>query len=112
VGRKWLQLLRDLVPTAKTFALLVNPTSQALAEAQSQDLGEAARTLGLRLQLLRASTDSELNSAFATVARLPAGGLVISSDAFYLTRTTKRWRSATRCQRSSDFASSQQPEAL
>jgi putative ABC transport system substrate-binding protein len=89
VGQKWLQLLHDLVPTANTFALLVNPTSRVLAEAQSQDLGEAARTLGLQLHVLRASTDSELNSAFATLAQLRAGGLVISSDAFFYTRTAQ-----------------------
>ena len=58
-----------------------------LAEAQSQDLGEAARSLRLQLQVLRASTDSELNDAFATLAQSRAGGLVISSDAFFLTRT-------------------------
>ena len=89
VGQKWLQILHDLVPTANTFALLVNPTSRVLAEAQSQDLGEAARTLGLQLHVLRASTDSELNSAFATLAQLRVGGLVISSDAFFYTRTAQ-----------------------
>jgi putative ABC transport system substrate-binding protein len=89
LAQKWLQLLHDLVPTANTFALLVNPTSRVLAEAQSQDLGEAARTLGLQLHVLRASTDSELNSAFATLAQLRVGGLVISSDAFFYTRTAQ-----------------------
>jgi putative ABC transport system substrate-binding protein len=86
VGKKWLQLLHDLVPTANTFALLVNPTSRVLAAAQSQDLGDAARTLGLQLHMLRASSDSELNSAFATLTQLRVGGLVISSDAFFFTR--------------------------
>ena len=89
VGQKWLQLLHDIVPTANTFALLINPTSRVLAEAQSQDLGEAARTLGLQLQVLRASTDSELNGAFATFAQSRSGGLVISSDAFFLTQTAQ-----------------------
>jgi putative tryptophan/tyrosine transport system substrate-binding protein len=89
LGQKWLQLLHDLVPTANTFALLVNPTSRVLAEAQSQDLGDAARRLGLQLHVLRASTDSELNSAFATLAQLRVGGLVISSDAFFYTRTAQ-----------------------
>ena len=89
VGSKWLQLLHEMVPAASTFALLVNPTSRALAEAQSQDLREAARTLGLRLHVLQASTDSELNSAFATLAQLRAGGLVISSDSFFFTRNAQ-----------------------
>jgi putative tryptophan/tyrosine transport system substrate-binding protein len=89
VGQKWLQLLHGVVPMANTFALLVNPTSPALAEAQSQDLRNAARTLGLQLQVLRASTDSELNDAFATFAQLGAGGLVISSDTFFLSRAAQ-----------------------
>jgi putative tryptophan/tyrosine transport system substrate-binding protein len=84
--QKWLQLLHDSVPTANTFALLVNPTSRVLAEAQSQNLEEAARTLGLQLHVLSASTDSELNTAFATLTQLRVGGLVISSDAFFYTR--------------------------
>ncbi len=86
MGQKWLQLLHDSVPTANTFALLVNPTSRVLAEAQSQNLEEAARTLGLQLHVLSASTDSELNTAFATLTQLRVGGLVISSDAFFYTR--------------------------
>jgi ABC-type uncharacterized transport system substrate-binding protein len=89
VGSKWLQLLHEMVPAASTFALLVNPTSRALAEAQSQDLREAARTLGLRLHVLQAGTDSELNSAFATLAQLRVGGLVISSDSFFFTRSAQ-----------------------
>ena len=89
MGQKWLQLLHNLVPTANTFALLVNPTSRVIAEAQSQNLGEAARTLGLQLHVLRASSDSELNTAFATLTQLRVGGLVISSDAFFLTRTAQ-----------------------
>jgi putative tryptophan/tyrosine transport system substrate-binding protein len=86
MGQKWLQLLHDFVPTANTFALLVNPTSRVLAEGQSQNLGEAARTLGLQLHVLRASSDSELDSAFATLNQLRVGGLVIGSDAFFYTR--------------------------
>jgi putative tryptophan/tyrosine transport system substrate-binding protein len=89
VAKKWLQLLHDLVPAANTFALLVNPTSRVLAEAQSQDLGDAARTLGLQLHVLSASTDDELKSAFATLAQLRVGGLVISSNAFFYTRTAQ-----------------------
>ena len=54
--------------------------------------------------------DSELDSAFPTLAELRVGGLVISSDAFFYTRTAElaALARATRCQRSSDFASSPQ----
>jgi putative ABC transport system substrate-binding protein len=87
VGAKWLQLLHEMVPTATTFALLVNPTSPNLAEAQSKDLQDAARILGLQIHVLHASTDNDLDTAFATLVRLRAGGLVISSDSFLFARS-------------------------
>jgi putative ABC transport system substrate-binding protein len=83
VGTKWLQLLQETVPTATAFAVLVNPTSPALAEAQTKDLQAAARTLGLHVHFLNASTDRDFETAFATIAELRAGGLVISSDSFF-----------------------------
>jgi putative tryptophan/tyrosine transport system substrate-binding protein len=86
VGAKWLQLLHEMVPTASTFALLVNPTSPNLAEAQSNDLQAAARNLGLQIHVLEASTDRDLDTAFATLVRRRAGGLVISSDSFLFAR--------------------------
>ena len=86
VGSKWLQLLHEMVPTATTFALLVNPTSPNLADAQSKDLQAAARTLGLQIHVLQASTDSELNTVFERLAQLQASGLVISSDSFLFAR--------------------------
>ena len=49
VGSKWLQLLHEIVPAARDFAVLVNPTSPALAKAQANDLQAAARALGLQL---------------------------------------------------------------
>jgi putative tryptophan/tyrosine transport system substrate-binding protein len=83
VGTKWLQLLQETVPTATAFGVLINPTSPALAEAQTKDLQAAARTLGLQIYLLNASTDRDFETAFATIAQLRAGGLVISSDSFF-----------------------------
>jgi putative tryptophan/tyrosine transport system substrate-binding protein len=87
VGSKWLQLLHEMVPTATTFALLVNPTSPSLADAQSKDLQAAARTLGLQIHVLQASTDSELNTVFESLVPLRSGGLVISSDSFLFARS-------------------------
>jgi putative ABC transport system substrate-binding protein len=86
VGAKWLQLIYELIPTAKSFALLVNPTSSALAEVQSRDLKSAARTLGLDVQVLHAATDHDLNSAFSRLNELRVSGIVISSDSFFFTR--------------------------
>jgi ABC-type uncharacterized transport system substrate-binding protein len=87
VGPKWLQLLHEMVPTAASFALLVNPSSPELAEAQSRDLRAAAGKLGLQLHVLHASTDRDLDTVFANLAQLRADGLVISSDSFFFTRS-------------------------
>jgi ABC-type uncharacterized transport system substrate-binding protein len=83
VGTKWLQLLQETVPTATAFAVLVNPTSPDLAEAQTRDLWGAAHTLGLQLHVLKATTEREFDNAFASAIQLGAGGLVISSDSFF-----------------------------
>jgi putative ABC transport system substrate-binding protein len=81
VGPKRLELLHELVP-ATGIAFLVNPTS-ASAESQTKDLQVAARTLGLELHVLHASTEHDFDTIFTTVAQLRAGGLVISPDPFF-----------------------------
>jgi putative ABC transport system substrate-binding protein len=78
VGQKRLELLHEMVPKANIIALLVNPSSPNLAEAQSRDLQTAADQLGLQLHVLHASTEGEFDPGFSRVAQLRAGGLVIS----------------------------------
>jgi len=87
VGPKRLELLHEMVPTATVIALLVNPTSPNLAEAQARDLRTAARTLGLQVHVLQASTDNDFDTVFANLAQLRAGGFVISSDSFFFSRS-------------------------
>jgi putative ABC transport system substrate-binding protein len=70
VGPKRLELLHEMVPTATIIALLVNPTSPNLAEAQARDLQTAARTLGLQIHVLHASTDRDFDSVFATLVQI------------------------------------------
>ncbi len=89
VGPKWLQLLHEMIPTATSLALLINPTSPNLAEAQSRDLQMAARSRGLQLHVLHASTDPDFETAFESLARLGARGLVISSDSFFFSRSDR-----------------------
>jgi putative ABC transport system substrate-binding protein len=89
VAPKWLQFLHEMVPAATSLAVLVNPTSPNLAETQSRDLQAAARARGLPLHVLRASTDAEFDAVFENIARLRAGGLVISSDSFFFTRSSQ-----------------------
>jgi putative ABC transport system substrate-binding protein len=86
VGAKRLELLHELVPAATVIALLVNPTSP-IAEAYSRDAQAAARTLGLQLNVLRASTEHEIDTVFTTLVQLRAGGLVIGADAFFNSRS-------------------------
>jgi putative ABC transport system substrate-binding protein len=89
VGSKRLELLHALVPTAITVALLVNPSSPELAEPQSQELQVAARSLGLQLHILNASTEREIDMAFATAVQLRPGGLVIVPDPFFTNRSER-----------------------
>jgi putative ABC transport system substrate-binding protein len=88
-GKKWLQLLQETVPSATEFAVLINPTSPNLAEAQTKDLQAAARNLNLRTHLLNASAEHEFETVFAKIAELQAGGLVITSDSFFFAHIEK-----------------------
>jgi putative tryptophan/tyrosine transport system substrate-binding protein len=96
VGAKRLELLRELVPKAAVVALLVNPANPALAEPTTGDLQRAARTLGLQLHVLHASTERDIDTAFATLLQLRAGALVIGSDPFFNSQAERLAASALR----------------
>jgi putative tryptophan/tyrosine transport system substrate-binding protein len=83
---KKLQMLHELVPTATTLALLVNPANRN-AEPQSRDMQAAANVLGLRLHILHASSERDLDSAFGDLIRLQVGALVIGTDGFFNSRS-------------------------
>jgi putative ABC transport system substrate-binding protein len=80
---KELQLLHELLPTARVMALLVNPTDPALAETESREVLSAAHTIGLELHVLNASTERDFDVALANVIQLRAGGLVIATNVFF-----------------------------
>ena len=84
VAPKLLELLHEVIPTATTMAALVNPTNPN-ADTLSRSLQVAARTLGLQLHVLKASTEADIETAFVTLAELHASGLVIPSDVFIIT---------------------------
>jgi putative ABC transport system substrate-binding protein len=88
IGPKRLELLYELVPTATVIGLLVNPTN-SIGVTEPKDVETAARALGLDLHILQASTDQELESAFATLVQLRANGLVIATDAFFISQSEK-----------------------
>jgi putative tryptophan/tyrosine transport system substrate-binding protein len=85
LGPKRLELLHELVPTA-TMALLVNPTNRN-AEVLSRDLQAGARRLGVQMHVLHANNERDFDTAFATLAELRVGALVIGSDPFYNARS-------------------------
>ena len=78
VVAKRLGLLHDLVPKAVRIAVLVNPANVPIAEATLRDLPEAARAIGLQIQVLNASTSREIEAAFATLVRDRADALFVA----------------------------------
>ena len=84
---KRLELLHEIVPTATVFAVLVNAANPILAEPTVINLQAAARTLGVQLHVLSASTEQEIDTAFAMLVQLYASGLVIGADNFFTGRS-------------------------
>jgi putative ABC transport system substrate-binding protein len=83
---KQLELLHELIPTATIMAALINPTNSTNAEALSRGLQAAAGALGLQLHVLHASTERDLDAAFATLVQLRTSALVIGADPFFNSR--------------------------
>ena len=79
------ELLHEIVPRASTIAVLVNPKSPA---TQTIDAGAeaTAKALGLQLDVLAASSEGEIDTAFATIVRRGAGALLVAGDAYFNSR--------------------------
>jgi len=87
---KRLECLHELLPEARVMALLVNPSNPAATESTTSLMQAAARTLGLELRVLNASTDSDFDAVFAKLGQLRASGLVITAgDPFLVSRRTQ-----------------------
>jgi putative tryptophan/tyrosine transport system substrate-binding protein len=89
VTAKRLQLLHELVPTATSIAMLVNPGNPRLAEAEANEAQQAARTFGVDLLVLKAGNWHEIDASFAALVQQQAGALLINSDVFYVSRTAQ-----------------------
>jgi putative ABC transport system substrate-binding protein len=85
---KRLDLLREMVPDARSVVLLANPTSPAAAE-QTRDAKAAARTLGLALDIVNAATAGEIDRGFAALPVTKPDALVVSIDGFLISRRTQ-----------------------
>ena len=92
---KRLELLHQVVPRADTIAVLVNSTSPA-GQTIETEARSAAQALGLRLDVLGASTEDEIDAAFATAAQRSAGGLLVAGDAYFNRRRAQLIALATR----------------
>ena len=86
VVSKRLGLLHEMVPKAVRIAVLVNPANAPTAEATLRDLPEAARAIGLQIQVLNASTSREIEAAFATLVRDRVDALFVAPDGFLASR--------------------------
>jgi putative tryptophan/tyrosine transport system substrate-binding protein len=86
VSRKRLEFMHELLPTTAVFAVVINPTSPT-ANSQLGNLHKAADTFGVRLHVLRASTEQDFDTVFAALSQLPASGLVFTSDPYFANRS-------------------------
>jgi putative ABC transport system substrate-binding protein len=107
VGPKGLELMHELLPTATIMALLINPTNPGIADAVSRDVQAAARTLGLQLHVLHASTEQDFEAVYSSVVQLRAGRLLSAPiySSTVGTSSSQYWRSVIRYPRSTLFAS-------
>lgn len=85
---KRFELAHELMPDATTVAVLVNPTNP-IDKDLTTDAQVSARTFGLELKVIRASTDQEINDAFAGFSQLHAGALIVGSDVFFIERSKR-----------------------
>jgi len=86
IGPKRLEVLHALLPTATDFAVLVDPTGP-VAEPFVRELQAAARSLGLRLHVLNASSERDFDSVFVRLGQLKAAALIISPSTSFVGRT-------------------------
>jgi putative tryptophan/tyrosine transport system substrate-binding protein len=83
---KRLGLLHELVPNAVRVAVLLNPAEPTAAETTLRGVQEAARTIGLQIQVLNASTSGEIDAAFATFVHERPDALFVEADALFTNR--------------------------
>jgi putative tryptophan/tyrosine transport system substrate-binding protein len=96
MASKRLELLCALVPGATRIAVLVDPTNAPGTDATLRDVGAAARTMGLQIQVLNASTSLELDAVFATIVSERSDGLIVGSTQFLFDRRVQLAQLAAR----------------
>jgi putative tryptophan/tyrosine transport system substrate-binding protein len=89
LGPKRLELMRELLPSVNDMALLVNPTTPALAEPSTRVSRAAADALGLELHVLQARSSGDLDAIFAKLAELGARALIITPDQLFTAQSER-----------------------
>jgi putative ABC transport system substrate-binding protein len=84
-GTKQLALLHELVPSAATIGFLENPDNPT-SELTTRDVLAAAPVIGLKVQVLKAGTDREIDAAFASLAEARTGALLVANEVFFNNR--------------------------
>src|SRR5262249_46620257 len=82
---KRMGILRDLLPSVKKIAMLVNPTRPGV-DTQKAQVQEAAQAIGFALQILEASSERDFNAVFQAVASQQDGALIVAPDALFLAK--------------------------
>jgi ABC-type uncharacterized transport system substrate-binding protein len=85
LAAKRLELLHELVPSAMVVGFLINPTNPA-SESQTRDVQAAARALGLKLPVLHASGENEIDAAFSSFVQQRVNAVFVGADALFLSR--------------------------
>ena len=95
LAAKRLELLRELVPGATLIGFFSNPTNPA-SEPESRDVQDASRALGLQLQIMHASSESGIETAFASFAQQRIAAVLVAGDSFFLSRRDQLIAAAAR----------------
>jgi ABC-type uncharacterized transport system substrate-binding protein len=96
LAAKRLELLREMVPTAKRVAVLLNPAEPTIAAANLQDVERAASVMAIQIRIFNASTIAEIHTAFAALASERPDALFISGGPFFVNRLVQIAHLATR----------------
>jgi putative tryptophan/tyrosine transport system substrate-binding protein len=86
MGAKGLALLHELVPSTTTIGCLGNPNNSMVDELVTRDVLAAAPAMGIRIQILKATTDREIDAAFESLVQARTGALLVGGDAFFSSR--------------------------
>jgi putative ABC transport system substrate-binding protein len=96
VAQKRLELLRELLPTARVIALLINPADPVLSDAQMGEVLVAARAVGVELPVLKADSERDFETVFLSLKQLRAEGLVVAVGGLFTTHAEQLARLAIR----------------